>query len=321
MKRAILATLVGLTQAADTEAISMLMNFGNRGAGQFVRGFPGYARQAPATTEDTPSVKSTADESRTANPLERTEKEASMTKAQRNAKAAERDPVLIPKIPNVRPLMPGMRDAWEPVQPEGTKMKSPVFLVDPIFTKKVKEEKRVRFNGNDHGGFNQPVSVSAWPIIREEVQDFFGVGPDCSCDGRKHLADMPEVLVARIPTDQNTEPAWEPQYKDPNFKIAKNQQKHAFKGDDFGGHNIPFPHPAPPKPETENYEDAFIDLRSIFTDIFGEYDLGIPQVEMPAVEGADLLKDNYVQNLYADVSSTYSSQPPVQHQYYGGQGW
>ena len=43
MKKAILATLVGLTQAADSEAISMLMNFGNRGVGQFQRGVPGYA--------------------------------------------------------------------------------------------------------------------------------------------------------------------------------------------------------------------------------------------------------------------------------------
>jgi len=237
-----------------------------------------------------------------------------MTKAQRNAKAAERDPVLIPKIPNVRPLMPGMKDAWEPVQPEGTKMQSPVFLVDPVFTKKVKEEKRIRFNANDHGGFNQPVSVSAWPIIREEVQDFFAVGPDCTCGGRKHLADVPEIRWASIDVG-DSQPAWEPLYRDPNFSIAKNQQKHAFKGDDFGGHNIPFPHPAPPKPETDNYADAFVDLRTIFTDIFGEFDLGIPKVEMPANEGADLLKDNYVDGLYQDVRAGYRGQME------GAHGW
>ena len=33
-----------------------------------------------------------------------------------------------------------------------------------------------------------------------------------------------------------------------------------YFGDDFGGHNIPFPHPAPPKPHKMYDQHAFIDL-------------------------------------------------------------
>ena len=32
-----------------------------------------------------------------------------------------------------------------------------------------------------------------------------------------------------------------------------------YKGDDFGGHNIPFPHPRPPTPHSM-YDDAFVDI-------------------------------------------------------------
>ena len=86
----------------------------------------------------------------------RTEEEQKLTKKERNALAAIRDPVLMPKIPNVKPLFPGRDDAWEPIQTDESKkrMTSPVFLVDPLYTKKVKEEKRIRFNANDMGGHN-----------------------------------------------------------------------------------------------------------------------------------------------------------------------
>ena len=33
-----------------------------------------------------------------------------------------------------------------------------------------------------------------------------------------------------------------------------------YFGDDYGGHNIPFPHPAPPKPHKMYDQHAFIDL-------------------------------------------------------------
>lgn len=33
-----------------------------------------------------------------------------------------------------------------------------------------------------------------------------------------------------------------------------------YFGDDFGGHNIPFPHPAPPKPHKMYDQNAFVDL-------------------------------------------------------------
>ena len=36
-----------------------------------------------------------------------------------------------------------------------------------------------------------------------------------------------------------------------------------YRGDDYGGHNIPFPHPKPPKPNSI-YEDAFVDLSLIY---------------------------------------------------------
>ena len=33
-----------------------------------------------------------------------------------------------------------------------------------------------------------------------------------------------------------------------------------FRGDDFGGHNIPYPHPVPPMPHSQYQQDAFIEL-------------------------------------------------------------
>lgn len=36
-----------------------------------------------------------------------------------------------------------------------------------------------------------------------------------------------------------------------------------YFGDDFGGHNIPFPHPAPPKPHKMYDQFAFIDLSNL----------------------------------------------------------
>ena len=36
-----------------------------------------------------------------------------------------------------------------------------------------------------------------------------------------------------------------------------------YRGDDFGGHNIPFPHPRPPTPQ-KMYQDGFSDIMNIF---------------------------------------------------------
>ena len=37
-----------------------------------------------------------------------------------------------------------------------------------------------------------------------------------------------------------------------------------YRGDDYGGHNIPFPHPCPPMPHSYYEQDAFIDLDKFF---------------------------------------------------------
>lgn len=99
----------------------------------------------------------------------------------RNAQAAIRDDY-IAKIPDVRPLFRGSY-IQEPI--DNKKYLAPVFLVEPEFTERQGGKSAV-FKDNDFGGFRLPVAPSKWPIIVKEVQDFFNVGPDCSCkDTRK----------------------------------------------------------------------------------------------------------------------------------------
>lgn len=51
----------------------------------------------------------------------------------------------------------------------------------------------------------------------------------------------------------------EPQYG-PGQKPPVGLNGHTcFQGDDYGGHNIPFPHPQPPRPDAY-YEDCFVDI-------------------------------------------------------------
>ena len=50
------------------------------------------------------------------------------------------------------------------------KIKSPVFLVDPKFTKKMKEEEKECFEGNDNAGFEEPANPTKWPHVRPEIQ-------------------------------------------------------------------------------------------------------------------------------------------------------
>ena len=68
-----------------------------------------------------------------------------------------------------------------------------------------------------------------------------------------------EVLV--LPNSYKGEKVYEPQYPSP----ALRHKPHAdismiYFGDDYGGHNIPFPHPEPPKPHRMYDDDAFVDL-------------------------------------------------------------
>ena len=45
---------------------------------------------------------------------------------------------------------------YEPLEPKGRKYMSPVFLVDPNFTKRMKDTDIVEFRGHDHGGYKEP---------------------------------------------------------------------------------------------------------------------------------------------------------------------
>lgn len=68
----------------------------------------------------------------------------------------------------------------EPVEVEPKAFLSPVFLVDPMFTKDQKDDEIAVFRDNDFGGWEQPVNQSKYPIIRKEIQNFFMVGEDCT---------------------------------------------------------------------------------------------------------------------------------------------
>ena len=37
-----------------------------------------------------------------------------------------------------------------------------------------------------------------------------------------------------------------------------------YFGDDYGGHNIPYPHPRPPQPHKFYQQDAFVDLLAYY---------------------------------------------------------
>ena len=68
----------------------------------------------------------------------------------------------------------------EPIDPSGKMLLSPVFLVDPMFTKSQKDEEIEVFRDNDFAGFRQPRKQSKFPLIRKEIQNFFNVGEDCT---------------------------------------------------------------------------------------------------------------------------------------------
>ena len=201
----------------------------------------------------------------------------------RDAKAAKKDDILA-TIPDVRPLEASPHD-HEPIDPKNKVFKSPVFLVDPKFTMDMKEEDRVDFHGHDFGGHKQPHVDPKWPIVQKEVKSFFGVGDDCSACGmakKTVFALEPRVEPLRIPTYYA--PVYEPQYENPHQRIPHYDRElmkdMIYKGDDYGGHNIPYPHPEPPKPHPRYDQDAFISLTSIFdTDGHLKDGATIPYVE------------------------------------------
>jgi len=143
--------------------------------------------------------------------------------AVRNARAAIKDPILA-KQPDVRPLYEGSYD-MEPIDYSNKKFKSPVFLVDPMFTMGKDGDENQLFVDNDFGGWKRPVNPSKWPIVGHEVQNFFGVGPDCTCKTTH------KPIFAKLPRFEKLNinhyphilgPVYEPQYEDPNYSIPSN---------------------------------------------------------------------------------------------------
>ena len=125
---------------------------------------------------------------------------------------------------------------------------------------------------------------------------------------------------------------YEPQYEQANYVIPKNMYDTMYRGDDFGGHNIPYPHPCPPMPH-EFYElDAFVDLGKYFNNMYNGVvggDLGgytmTPHGQAgwsseKAYKGATLMrympKSEYGNNGYAAIQG-YGSDPYAAPQGYG----
>ena len=102
----------------------------------------------------------------------------------------------------------------EPIDPKRKAFLSPVFLVDPMFTKDQRDEDIQVFRDNDFAGWNQPVKQSKWPIIHKEVQRLFKVGEDCSQTGIAHDVKFtePEYKEMQLPGQYLN--FWEPQYKE-----------------------------------------------------------------------------------------------------------
>ena len=179
-------------------------------------------------------------------------------KSVRNAKKAERDEKLAGEYKTI-PFHMNESDK-EPVYPDGKEklFLSPVFLVDPMFTKKQKDEDIQVFRDNDFAGFKQPRVQSKFPIVRKEVQSFFDIDDTCTCRGRKRiLAKEPQYLPMRLPRSYGR--VLEPQYGEGQKPPVGLNGHTCFRGDDYGGHNIPFPHPEPPKPD-KYYDDCYVDL-------------------------------------------------------------
>jgi hypothetical protein len=196
---------------------------------------------------------------------------------ERNAKKAVRNPVMA-KTPEYKVLFKGSK-YYEPIDPTNKKFKSPVFLVDPKFTKKLDKKEKVAFEDNDFGGHEVPVNPTRWPYVDDIVQTRFKVGPDCAATGEAPLKAS-ELKWIRLQIGDKYAPAWEPFAVDARATktIAKQNQHDCYRGEDFGGNNIPFPHPAPPKP-SNYYDDAFVDLMAEMRAMMKEGMESMPDIE------------------------------------------
>ena len=109
-------------------------------------------------------------------------------KSERARRAAIKDKILALK-PETKSF--GGTPDKEPIDPENKTFKSPVFLVNPRFRDMMMpEEEDQLFHGHYYAGYRQPRKSSTWPIINLKVQDYFTVGPDCSCETAREKAKV-----------------------------------------------------------------------------------------------------------------------------------
>ena len=67
----------------------------------------------------------------------------------------------------------------------------------------------------------------------------------------------------RLRVSKKYKPALEPLYRKGIGRVPPLNQHTCYRGDDYGGHNIPFPIPEPPKPD-RYYDDSFVDLGAYY---------------------------------------------------------
>ena len=69
-----------------------------------------------------------------------------------------------------------------------------------MFTEDKKDAEITVFRDNDWAGWKQPRVLSHWPIVRKEVQKFFTVSEDCSCNKDKKIDwKEPTYTALRLP--------------------------------------------------------------------------------------------------------------------------
>ena len=255
MKQTVFATMASSVLAVDTATLSALMQaapFARRGLNSNTASDTDIKRQNPNFAN--PRFQNMMREPDVHEELSLEERR--IPKSVRNMQAAIKDPYLGHK-PELYPAWEGA-DFYVPVDRAQKRFISPVFIVDPEFNGDTpKEVFGDLFRNHDHGGWRQPLVQSHYPIICSAAQHFFHVSGTCECM-REHVAfKHPRYEPMNFP--QGVAPVYEPQYENADYVMPRERWHTMYRGDDYGGHNIPFPHPRPPTPAPE-YEHAFVDL-------------------------------------------------------------
>ena len=58
-------------------------------------------------------------------------------------------------------------------------------------------------------------------------------------------------------------PQFDESGKPQDYRMPHPKNEHIYFGDDYGGHNIPFPHPAPPAPHKMYQQEAFVNFKML----------------------------------------------------------